>query len=128
MKLFRWIFNLESSVINGLHSLFQSRPSGHTITANAKDLEELLNKIMSKVSDVAGIATDANTKLTAALAKLEAVDTAVKALVAASNNPDANLDPATQSALDSLVATVNTVSGEADTLTTDSTPAAPTTQ
>lgn len=82
-------------------------------------IETKLNEIMSKQSDVAGIATDANAKLTIALTKLNDIDAKVKALVAASNNPDADLDPATQSALDALVATVGNVSGETDTLGAD---------
>lgn len=89
------------------------------------DLKQMEDRIMSKQSDVAGIATDANNKLTTVLTGLNAIDEKVKALVAASNNPDADLDPATQSALDALVATVNSVSSETSTLGTDAGTAAP---
>lgn len=89
--------------------------------ATPRDLEEMGSRIMSKQSDVAGIVTDANTKLTAALAKLNAIDTAVKALVAASTSTDADLDPTTQAALDNLVSTVGSVGTEVDTVAADST-------
>ncbi len=63
-------------------------------------------KIMSQLSDLAA-------SLTALTTKLQAIDTAVQALVAASKNPNVTLDAPTQAALDALTAEVGTVSKDA---------------
>lgn len=60
---------------------------------------------MSQLSDLAQTFTDMKTKL-------EAIDAAVLALVAA-NNANPTLDPTTQAALDALVAEVGTVATDA---------------
>ena len=69
-------------------------------------MEETKNKIMSKLSDVAG-------GLNAATAKLQAVDAKVQALVAAVAASNPTLDAATQAAYDGLIAEVGSVATDA---------------
>lgn len=72
---------------------------------------------MSQLSELAGNLNNLTAQVTAANAKLEAVDTAVKALVAAS--ADAPLTADQQTALDSLTAALATNATDTATLATD---------
>lgn len=65
------------------------------------------NKIMSQLSELAA-------SLNALTTKLESIDTAVKALVAAAANSNVTLDAPTQAALDALTAEVGTVATDAN--------------
>ena len=69
-----------------------------------ESIEKQQPHIMSQLSDLAAT-------LNAATAKLQAIDTAVQALVAAAGN--VTLDSPTQAALDSLVAEVSAVATDA---------------
>lgn len=90
------------------------------------DLKKLLNKIMSQLADLKGTLDTATTALNATQTKLVAIDTALKALVSSIGNSNVTLDGPTQASLDTLVAAVGTVGTEADTITADEAPAAPT--